>query len=84
MADQIRIFISAPDVARGLLEDHNIRYIVTCDAEAELALYAKKHPEGLWGQLASNQKPDWLQSVHFRDSSLNVWQVKPKGLRNDM
>jgi hypothetical protein len=37
MADQIRIFTSAPDVARGLLEAHNIRYIVACEAEPELA-----------------------------------------------
>jgi len=84
MADQIRIFTSAPDVARGLMEDHNIRYIVACDAEAELALYAKKHPAGLWGQLVTGRKPDWLQSVHLRDSNLIVWRVTSQGLRNDM
>lgn len=84
MADQIRIFTAAPDVARDLLEAHHIRYIVACDAEAELALYGKKHPDGLWGQLASGEQPDWLQSVHLRDSSLKLWRVTPKGLRNDM
>ena len=84
MAYQIRIFTSAPDVARGLLEEHDIRYIIACEGEAELALYAKKHPGGLWGQLARNRKPYWLQSVHLRDSSLNVWRVTSKELRNDM
>ncbi|AMO70949.1 hypothetical protein [Sphingorhabdus sp. M41] len=83
MADQIRVFISAPDVARGMLEAHNIRYIVTCDGEAELASYAKKHPDGLWALLVREQKPDWLQSVHIRDNSLRIWRVTAKGLPND-
>ena len=82
MADQIRIFTSAPDVARGLLEAHNIRYIVACEAEAELAIYAKKHPEGLWAQLVKGEKPDRLQSVHIRDNSLIIWRVTPIRLRN--
>jgi hypothetical protein len=83
MADQIRIFTSAPDVARGLLEAHSIRYIVACDAEAELAVYVKKHPEGLWAQLVKGEKPDWLQSVHIRNNSLIVWRVTPIRSRND-
>lgn len=83
MADQIRIFTSAPDAARDLLDDHHIRYIVACAGEAELALYAKKHPEGLWGQLVRGRKPDWLQSVHLRDSDLKLWRVTSKELRND-
>ncbi len=82
MADQIRIFTSAPDVASGLLEAHNIRYIVACEAEPELAIYAKKNPEGLWAQLVKGQKPDWLQPVHIRDNSLTVWRVTPIRLRN--
>jgi len=84
MADQIRIFISAPDVARGLLEAHDIRYIVACDAEVELAIYAKKHPEGLWAQLVEGRKPEWLQPVHIRDNELLVWRVTPTGLRSGM
>jgi hypothetical protein len=82
MADQIRIFTSAPDVARGLLEAHNIRYIVACEAEPELAIYAKKNPKGLWAQLVKGQKPEWLQPVHIRDNSLVVWRVTPIRLRN--
>ncbi|MEH6826905.1 hypothetical protein [Parasphingorhabdus sp.] len=82
MADQIRIFTSAPDVASALLEAHNIRYIVACEAEPELAIYAKKNPEGLWAQLVKGQKPDWLQPVHIRDNSLVVWRVTPIRLQN--
>jgi hypothetical protein len=84
MGDQIRIFTSGPDVARDLLEAHNIGYIVACQEEAELAIYAKKHPEGLWALLVKGQKPDWLQSVHIRDNNLIVWRVLSKGLPNDL
>ena len=83
MADQIRIFTSAPDAARGLLEAHNIRYIVTCDAEPELALYAKRQPDGLWAQLSKGRKPEWLQPVHIRDNGLYIWRIVPKRLRNE-
>ncbi|WP_417593689.1 hypothetical protein [Parasphingorhabdus sp.] len=75
MADQIRIFISAPDVAREILEAHDIRYIVVCDDEVELEFYAKKHPKGLWAQLVKGKKPDWLQPVHMRDNPLTIWRV---------
>lgn len=84
MADQIRIFTSAPAVARDLLEAHNIRFIVTCDDETELALYAKKQPEGLWSQLAEGRKPEWLQPVHIRDTGLQIWRIAPKRLRNEL
>jgi hypothetical protein len=80
MADQIRILTSAPDAARDLLEAHNIRFIVACEAEPELALYANKQPEGLWAQLVEGRKPAWLQPVHIRDNDLLVWRIAPKGL----
>ena len=84
MADQIRIFTSPPDVAHRLLEAHNIRYIVACEAEVELAIYMKKNPEGLWSQVVEDRKPDWLQPVHIRDNSLIIWRVIPRGLRSEM
>ena len=83
MADQIRIFTSAPGVARDLLEAHNIRFVVVCDAEPELALYAKKQPDGLWAQLVKGRKPEWLQPVHILDNGLRIWRIVPKGLRNE-
>lgn len=84
MADQIRVFTSAPKAARNLLEEHNIRYIVACEEEPELAFYAKKHPEGLWSLLVKGEKPDWLQPVYLRDNKLVIWRVVPKGLRNGL
>ncbi len=84
MSDQIRIFTSAPDVARRLLDMHNIRFIVACDAEAELDSYARTHPDGLWAQLANGYNPAWLQPVHFRDSGLKLWRMPSKELLNAM
>ncbi len=78
MADQIRIFTSGPDVARQILDAHEIRYIVVCEDEAELQIYARKQPEGLWAQLIKGQKPDWLQPVHIRDSDLIIWKIALK------
>lgn len=84
MADQIRLFTSGPDVARRILEAHDIRYIVACDDEPELDMYAANHPQGFWAQLTEGQKPDWLKPVHIRDSNLIIWMVRSKKLRNSM
>ncbi len=84
MADQIRIFTYAPEKAGDLLEARNIDYIVACPKEAELKNYAKKHPDGLWAKLAAKKQPKWLQTVHLRDSKLQLWRVVPKELRNGL
>ena len=75
MADQIQIFTSEPEAARRILEAHDIGYIVACDEEAELDIYARKHPAGLWGQLSEGRRPEWLKPVHLRDSNLTIWSV---------
>ncbi len=78
MADQIRIFTSAPETARNILEARRIAYIITCPDEAELKTYAKMHPDGLWAMLDKNDQPDWLKPVPLSDSSLSLWRVVPK------
>lgn len=83
MADQIRIFTSEPELAYDLIAARNINYIAICPDEAELNLYAAKHPDGLWAILSKEQKPDWLQPVHLRDSGLSLWRVVPKELRDE-
>ncbi len=78
MADQIRIFTSAPETARNILEARRIAYIITCPDEAELKTYAKMHPDGLSAMLDKNHQPDWLKPVPLPDSSLSLWRVVPK------
>jgi len=84
MADQIRIFTSSANVARDLLGKRGIGYIVACPNEAELKIYAKRNPGGLWDSLAKNQKPDWLQPVYLRDSELLVWKIVANPLPKHM
>jgi len=75
MADQIKIFASTPEKSREILDRHDIKYIAICPDEAELDLYEKLHPNGLWGLLSRDEKPDWLQPVHLRDSGLKTWRI---------
>ena len=84
MADQIRIFTSRPEVARRILNAHDISYIVACEEEAELDIYAREHPAGLWAQLSDGRPPEWLKPVHIRDNNLTLWSVSSKKLRKAM
>ncbi|QTD54492.1 hypothetical protein [Parasphingorhabdus cellanae] len=78
MADQIRIFTAPPETARHIVEARGIGYILACPDEAELNLYAKKHPEGLWAMLGENEQPDWLEPVKLSGSAPSLWRVVPK------
>lgn len=78
MADQIRIFTSAPETARTILAARGIAYIIACPDEAELNTYAKLHPDGLWAMLHKNDQPEWLKAVKLPGSSLSLWRVAPK------
>lgn len=78
MADQIQIFISAPETAHDILVARGISYILACPDEAELKTYAKMHPNGLWAKLGKNEKPEWLQPVKLSGSTLSLWRVLPK------
>lgn len=82
MADQIRLFTSSPDEARSILAARNIAYIIACPKEDELKIYRERNPESFVADLLDEKTPDWLQSVHIRDSSLLVWRVVPKELHN--
>ncbi len=84
MAAQIRIFTSEAGTSRELMERYNIRYVVACRGEAELDIYARKHPQGLWAQLEKGQNPEWMQPVHVRGNDLLIWRVMSKEVRNNM
>jgi hypothetical protein len=84
MADQIRLFTSPPVQARKLLQSRNVGYVIICLNEAELDLYAQKQPEGFAAMLLKGAAPDWMQSVHLRDSGLKIWRIVPKTFENEM
>lgn len=61
MADVIRAFTGTPDQAAQIIKARQIRFVVICDGSYELALYARKAPDGLLGQLRAGDVPVWLQ-----------------------
>ncbi|MEP2990552.1 MAG: hypothetical protein ABJN65_00050 [Parasphingorhabdus sp.] len=84
MADQIYIFTKPLNEARKLLQNRNAHYIILCENEAELEVYARLQPEGLSASLQKEAIPKWLQSVHLRDSGLKIWRIVPKTFENEM
>ena len=76
MHDQIEILRSHPDVARGLMTARGINYLAVCPDEAELDLYSKKHPAGLWGQIGKGNVPDWLDPLPAKGKGIKVWRVR--------
>lgn len=77
MHDQIEIFRQPPTTARKLIQAHDIHYIVSCPAEAEMMIYAARHPQGLWGNLAKNADGiKWLEPIAIPHSSLQIWWVR--------
>lgn len=71
MADVIRTFMGAPDQAAHIIASRQIRFLITCDGSYELALYARKAPEGLLAQLRSGQVPAWLK----RQADIGPFQI---------
>jgi len=61
MADVIRTFTGAPEDAAHIIATRQIRFLITCDGSYELALYARKAPQGLLAQLRGGQVPAWLK-----------------------
>ncbi len=76
MRDQIKIFRSAPGTARALMAQRGITRIAVCPDEAEMGLYAKKDPKGLWAALAKAQLPDWLENEGVYGDGIMVWRVR--------
>jgi hypothetical protein len=76
MHDHFEIFRSRPDVAKQLMTARGINYLALCPDEAELDLYARKHPEGLWGQIAKGNVPDWLEPLPAKGNGIMVWRVR--------
>ncbi len=75
MHDHIEIFRSAPDTSLTFIKAHRINYIAACPGEAELELYAEKHPRGLWGLLSRGQTPAWLEKMPDMGKGIKVWRV---------
>ena len=59
----LRIFISPPDEAAGLMRADGVSYVLACPSHGEMQMLAKAHPEGLAARLAAGDKMDFLTRV---------------------
>lgn len=76
MHDHILIFRSQPQTARALMKKRGIDFLVLCPGEEELAFYAKKDPEGLWGNMSRGKVPDWLEPFPDTRKGIKVWRIR--------
>lgn len=76
MHDHILIFRSQPQTARALMKKRGIDFLVLCPGEEELAFYAKKDPEGLWGNVSRGKVPDWLEPFPDTRKGIKVWRIR--------
>lgn len=76
MHDHIEIFRSVPNKARDIVTKRGITYIATCPSEAEMQLYARKNPGGLWDRLSRGDAPAWLEPLPDMGEGIKVWRVR--------
>ncbi|WP_397574372.1 hypothetical protein [Sphingorhabdus sp.] len=76
MHDHIEILRSRPDVAKQLIAARGINYVALCPDDGGLDYYARKHPKGLWGQIAKGHVPDWLEPLPAKGKGIRVWRVR--------
>jgi hypothetical protein len=53
-----------------------VTYVAACLDESEMKLYTRKKPNGLWGQIAKGNVPNWLQPLPDMGDGLKVWRVR--------
>ncbi|MCI4643229.1 MAG: hypothetical protein MRY64_00420, partial [Hyphomonadaceae bacterium] len=63
IAGAIEIFEAPPEVARVRLKDLGADYVYACPGLGEMALYARRAPDGLAAALVAGTPPDWLAPV---------------------
>jgi hypothetical protein len=60
MADVIRTFTGSADQAAQIMRARNTSYLVICEGSFELAIYAKRSPQGFLAQIKRGKLPGWL------------------------
>ena len=71
----LRIFISPPDEAAGLMRADGVSYVLACPSHGEMQMLAKAHPEGLAARLAAGDKMDFLAPVAGNEGGETLYAV---------
>ena len=76
MTALIRLMLAPPPVARQILTDRHVDYVVTCSATPD-ANIIKLAPGGLEARLARGEPPDFLERLHLDpNDKIAVWRVR--------
>lgn len=67
-------FIGPPEVARRIMAERGVSYLLIDPSGNEERLYSKQAPYGLMARLRRGEVPDWLQPVPLHGSSLKLWR----------
>lgn len=70
MHDVMVGFIVDPPVARHILRQHGVRYVVLVPESNEVKLYRSTGPTGLAAQLSAGRVPDWLEPLPMPKGTL--------------
>ncbi len=75
----LQLMTAAPQVARQILSDHQVDYIVICTGSLEQGDFVKLAPDGLAARLGRGEVPDFLEPVDLRlPGKLVAWHVRPR------
>ncbi len=77
--DTIAGFLAQPDAAKAYVRRRGARYVLSCPALTEAAIYRAAAPQGLMAQLTQGRTPDWLRPIALPpQSGLLMWEVVPQ------
>ncbi|WP_157216654.1 hypothetical protein [Flavisphingomonas formosensis] len=75
--DVLQTFTGGDEEAHAILLRHRIDYIVVCPDLAEMDVYARYAPDGLWSHLRAGRTPAWLEPVRIAgDSKFAIWKLR--------
>lgn len=74
IAKVIAGFTATPAVARRVILSTRADYVAACPGLAELSVYRRRAPNGLWARLERGERIAWLQPLPVRGPVL-AWRV---------
>ena len=72
----LKLMLAPPTVARQILSDYRVDYVVTCSAAPEQDL-VKLAPDGLAARLGRGETPDFLELLDLDPANkISVWRLR--------
>jgi hypothetical protein len=73
----LQVMMAAPPVARQILADRQVDYVVICAGSLEQADFVKLAPDGLAAHLGRGEAPQFLEPIELHSTgALFAWRVR--------